>query len=224
MLATVADHWNMNGWLVSDQQIVEILLTSFLGCNLEQLVLSRDDTKIILQPAEKWKNFVTPTVRAPVIKHTLNSYIVFFLLDTKGPTLFFNQPVPKKSGRRVRFSWRSNEHANFKCTMGNPDGFVDCGQGFESFISSDNLRRNGEHVLYVKGIDDYGNVGETIYARWIVGKRLETEMKTVGFISCLSLRFYTLLIKDFAVCFFFEDYSSLFLLRCSTNNKMVSIL
>ena len=93
----------------------------------------------------------------------------------------------------------------------NPNGFVDCGQGFESFISSDNLRRNGEHVLYVKGIDDYGNVGETIYARWIVGKRLETEMKTVGFI-------------DFTVCFFFEDYSSLFSLRCSTNNKMVSIL
>ena len=125
--------------------------------------------------------------------------------------MFFNQPVPKKSGRSVRFSWRSNEHANFKCTMGNPNGFVDCGQGFESFIRSDNLRRNGEHVLYVKGIDDYGNVGETIYARWIVGKGLETEMKTVGFI-------------DFTVCFFFEDYSSLFLLRCSTNNKMVSIL
>ena len=44
MLATMGDHWNMNGWLVSDQQIVEILLPSFLGCNLEQLVLSRDDT------------------------------------------------------------------------------------------------------------------------------------------------------------------------------------
>ena len=65
----MADHWNMNGWLVSDQQVVEMLLISFLGCNLEQLVLSMDDTKIILQPAEKLKKFATPTVRAPVTKH-----------------------------------------------------------------------------------------------------------------------------------------------------------
>ena len=39
----------------------------------------------------------------------------------------------------------------------------------EAQLRSDNLRRSGEHVLYVKGIDDYGNVGETISTRWIVG-------------------------------------------------------
>ena len=77
-----------------------------------------------------------------------------FLPDTKGLTLFFNQPVPKKSGSR-------GEAMNTQS--------FDCGEGLEAQLRSDSLRRNGEHVLYVKGIDDYGNVGETISTRWIVG-------------------------------------------------------
>lgn len=103
-------------------------------------------------------------------QNCLNADIIFSLPDTKGPTLFFNQPIPKKSGRSVRFSWRSNEYAKFKCAIDNLDNFFDCGEGIEAQLRSDNLRRNGEHVLYVKGIDEHGNVGETIFTRWIVGK------------------------------------------------------
>ena len=66
------------------------------------------------------------------------------------------------------FSWRSNEYAKFKCAIDSLDNYFDCGKGLEAQLRSDNLRRNGEHVLYVKGIDDYGNVGETISTRWIV--------------------------------------------------------
>ena len=77
--------------------------------------------------------------------------------------------MPRKSGRSVRFSWRSNERARFQCAFDNINTFFDCGEGFESDLQSNNLRRNGLHSLYVRGTDDYGNVGEVIRAEWTVG-------------------------------------------------------
>jgi hypothetical protein len=108
-------------------------------------------------------------------EHVVCNNSLFFSPDTKGPTLFFDQPVPKKSGRTVRFSWRSNEYAKFKCTFDDRSNFTDCGEGTEARLSTDNLKRNGEHILYVKGIDRHGNVGETIATKWIVGMSFENE-------------------------------------------------
>lgn len=44
-----------------------------------------------------------------------------------------------------------------------------CGDGFDSELRSDDLKTDGEHVLYVRGIDEFDNVGETILTKWIVG-------------------------------------------------------
>lgn len=89
-------------------------------------------------------------------------------VDTKGPVLFFNEPVPKKSGGSVRFSWRSNENASFSCAFENPENYFPCGEGYMSSIQSDNLKRNGKHRIYIKGVDKHGNEGKPIETEWNV--------------------------------------------------------
>ena len=115
---------------------------------------------------------------------TFTSNVNTFLFpDTKGPRLYFNQPVPKKSGSGVRFSWRSSENAKFECALDNREVFFKCGEGFEAQLRFDNLKRNGEHVLHVRGTDDQNNVGDIISAEWTVGKSFLTEPKCVAGLS-----------------------------------------
>jgi hypothetical protein len=63
------------------------------------------------------------------------------------------------------------------------DVFFDCGEGYQAELRSDNLRRDGEHLLYVKGIDNYTNVGDTILTKWIVGMSFEIKSTFTGLIE-----------------------------------------
>ena len=77
--------------------------------------------------------------------------------------------MPAITGKKVRFTWSSNEKAKFFCAHENINDMKPCGEGFNGEWTEDDIPE-GKHLFWVVGIDETGNRAEPLDHEWIVGK------------------------------------------------------
>ena len=113
----------------------------------------------------------------------LNQICEIFFADSSGPQITFDPNQPTVTLRYPRFTWTSNETANFECSL---DGFVQnieqCGSGTR--MSWQRSRPDGEYTLSVRGRDTNGNTGSPASHSFRVGKLSYQVSKVLIVFSC----------------------------------------
>ena len=101
--------------------------------------------------------------------------------DTTGPVIELDPNLPDRTtSNSPRFTWKSDEPADFKCSLDDMTSWRQCGTGLRKngVWQGDNLD-DGDHTLFVKGEDQLGNPGRTVSHRFNVGKLLYNPMETI---------------------------------------------
>lgn len=71
----------------------------------------------------------------------------------------FDKPNPSTPQRDLGVTWKSSEDSEFECALDDPTEYEACGKGKTGAFQRDDLP-DGKHKLYVRGIDEVGNVGQ----------------------------------------------------------------
>jgi hypothetical protein len=101
----------------------------------------------------------------------VQSYKVFLFSDKTKPEIEFLPNQPKISDADITLLWKTtaNKHARFECALDNVRNMRPCGDGTTGSWTDSRIP-DGDHTLYVRARDSFGDYGQIKTHSWRVGK------------------------------------------------------